>query len=117
MAEDFNQREILDLVRDLIRTTEQGGAQWGTIDGIDEAFALNTPGGLVAVRSLGGRDHPFLFQLYDGSERKLFEMQTEKASFYHASETLIAELFWAARNSVFDVSGTIRNIRDSLGLP
>ena len=113
---DYNQREVIDLVEDLITATEKGDAQWELLCEPEELFGLSTPGGIVTIHSAGHREHPFVLRLFDANERKLYEMATEVAPFYNSPEALLERLFQAARNSVFDVGGTIRQIRGSLGI-
>jgi selenocysteine lyase/cysteine desulfurase len=115
-AEEFNQSEIMRLVRDLVPATKSGVARWSIIRQDPETFALDTPAGSLTVHSAAGREHPYVLRLYDSEERKLFEMKTEVAPFYNASEAQLEDLFNAARDSVFDVSGTVERIRDSLGI-
>jgi len=114
--DELNQREVASLVQDLIAATDSGQVSWEQMDEDGELFAMGSPGGLVSVGSMNGREHPFFLRIFDVDERKIYEMVTEVAPFYSGLEAQVAELFMSARNSVYDVRGTIERIRGSLGI-
>jgi hypothetical protein len=114
--DELNQREVSSLVQDLIAATTSGQVDWEQMDEHGELFVMRSSGGLVSIGSMNGRDHPFFLRIFDADERKIYELLTEVAPFYGGLEAQVAELFVAARDSVYDVRGTIESIRDSLGI-
>ena len=114
--EDISQKDVIDLVEDLARATEAGTLTWNLFSDAEERFGLETPGGSVTIESRNNREHPFVLRLFDRTDKKIFEMQTEVAPFYNTPEMQLERLFGVARNSVFDVGGTIAQIRQSLDI-
>jgi hypothetical protein len=113
---DLEQHEVFALISDLIRATDAGELQWKPSESTADFFYLETPGGTVNVQSEGGQGHPFIFRIFDGEDRQLYENKTEVAPFYSPEEEMVARLFAAAKASAYDVRGTVRRIRQSLGL-
>jgi hypothetical protein len=109
-------REVMALVRDVLQDTKEGHLTWSQADDAGEAFDLETSGGSLRIVSVGKKEHPFRLLLFDTNIRKVFEMETEVASFYSEEESLLEALFRAAHASVYDVSGTVQRIRNSLDL-
>ena len=114
--EDPSEGEIISFVRDLIRATTANEVRWVQEDEDGRLFYISSGGGIVYVGNVGNEDHPFFLQIFDTDERKLYELRTEVAPFYSELEMLISQLFKAARGSIYDVRGTIKGIRDSLGI-
>jgi len=112
---ELDRHEVSSFVRDLILATREGRTKWSASD-TAEFFYLETAGGTVNIRSEGEGEHPIVFRIYDDQGRQMYEMRTEVAPFYGREEGELAQLFAAARSSVFDVQGTLRNIRESLDL-
>lgn len=117
MSSDLSRQEIYAFVDDLIAATNSGAARWQESSDSSDFFFLETRGGTVNVESMAAGGHPFVFRIFDDTGRKMYELHTEIAPFYSPEEERLAELYAAARNSVYDVSGTVLKIRRALGLP